>query len=66
VIENAQTGQKRVVTDPAPPMVGRLTTSGIKDVTLPMELGSGHYRVFLQFSDNGKIVGQSRFLELDI
>lgn len=65
--QNVKTGQKW---NASPNLDIKLTdheqAGGIKDVTLPKDLPSGHYRVFYEFLQDGKVVCTSHNFETDL
>lgn len=67
VFRNVKTGQRwSAPSNLDVKLSGHTQAGGIKDVTLPKDLPKGRYRVFYEFSQDGKLVCPSHFFETDL
>jgi hypothetical protein len=65
--QNVETGQKwNMPANLDVKLTDHEQAGGIKDVTLPKDLPSGHYRVFYEFLQEGKVVCTSHYFETDL
>jgi hypothetical protein len=64
--QNTKTKQNFTVAMPLKyGLAGNGSSFEVKDVVLPKDLSSGHYQVFYEFLNDGKVVSASHYFEAD-